>query len=359
MLALAQLGDGRVRRGDPPRDRAAHGARRGDRRRLRHAGAARGQGAGPPPDVGAAAGPGRPRAQVLPAHRPPASARSPDATTMLAQMMHGWRPRRIAMTKRGPSRGSRAGCSRRRAARRSRRRSSPISKRKRRRAPNGAGMHDGAPLEHRQAIRSLVPPLLSARAADRAALTEDIDARSGEDSAPNVRLAMRRLRQSPGFTAICVVTLALGIGANTAVFTLIDRVMLSRCRCRARRSSIVSATNRRLLRQQGLPGIVFALLLRSLSASARRDAGVHRASPRSRRTCDRSARHGRGARPRWRRWRARSSPATTSRCSSSRRRPAASCSSRRRSPGRARGRRDELPRVDDEIQPAHGHIGRR
>ena len=41
-----------------------------------------------------------------------------------------------------------------------------------------------------------------------------------------MRVALRRLAQAPGFTAICVLTLALGIGATTAVFTLIDAVML-------------------------------------------------------------------------------------------------------------------------------------
>ena len=42
----------------------------------------------------------------------------------------------------------------------------------------------------------------------------------------DLRLTMRRLWQSPGFAVVCVLTLALGIGGNTAVFTLIDRAML-------------------------------------------------------------------------------------------------------------------------------------
>ena len=47
-----------------------------------------------------------------------------------------------------------------------------------------------------------------------------------ETLAQDLRYALRQLRKSPGFALTVIVTLALGIGANSAIFTLVHAILM-------------------------------------------------------------------------------------------------------------------------------------
>ncbi len=85
------------------------------------------------------------------------------------------------------------------------------------------GMRDGMSEEKARRVARLRfgnPVVLKER-------TVGADAVLGLDSlGRDVKFALRQLKKSPGFAIAALLTLAIGIGANTAVFTVIDRVLL-------------------------------------------------------------------------------------------------------------------------------------
>ena len=78
----------------------------------------------------------------------------------------------------------------------------------------------------RRQVAASIPPLLVERLRLSGSATRRMSIAVGRGLRGDIAIAARRLRSAPAFTAIAIATLAIGIGGNMAIFTLIDRMLV-------------------------------------------------------------------------------------------------------------------------------------